>query len=41
LLWLGIPKLWWIRVEGVGILVLLLTLEEMISVFPHFLCCWL
>jgi hypothetical protein len=34
LLWLGIPKLCWIRVEKMDTLVLFLQLEEMISVFP-------
>jgi hypothetical protein len=35
LLWLGIPRLFWIGVRRVGILVLFLTLGEMVSVFPH------
>ena len=31
--WLGLPKLYWIKVAKVGILVLFLFLEEMLSVF--------
>jgi hypothetical protein len=34
-LWLGIPGLCWIGVGRVGILVMLLTLREMVSVFPY------
>ena len=35
--WLGLPKLCWIIVVRVDILVLFLILEEMVSVFHH--CC--
>jgi hypothetical protein len=35
LLCLGIQDLCWIRVERVGILVLFLQLEVMVSIFPH------
>jgi hypothetical protein len=37
LLWLGIPRLCWIRVERVDTLVSFLTLEEMVTVFFFFL----
>jgi hypothetical protein len=33
LLWLGIPILYWVRVGGVNIFILFLTLEKIISVF--------
>ena len=35
LLWLVLPKLCWIKVVRVGILVLFLILEEMLSAFHH------
>ena len=48
LLWLGLPKLCWIIVARVDILILFLILEEMLSVFHHWdwcllwICCiWL
>ena len=37
LLWLGLPVLCWIKVVGVGILILFLILEEMLSGFH----CWI
>ena len=33
--WLGLPKVCWKEVERMGILVLFLTLEEMLSAFHH------
>ena len=36
--WLGLPKSCWIKVLRVDILVLLLNLEEMLSVFHHWKC---
>ena len=41
LLWLGLPVLCWIKVVRVGILVLFLTLEEMLSAFHHWVWCYL
>ena len=38
---LGLPKLCWIIVARVDILVLFLILEEMLSVFYHWEWCWL
>jgi hypothetical protein len=35
LLWLAIPGVCWIGLGRVGIFVSFLTLEEMVSVFPH------
>ena len=39
--WLGLPKLCWIIVVRVDILVFFLTLEEMLSVFYHWEWCLL
>ena len=41
LLWLGLPKLCWIIVVRVDIIVLFLILEEMLSVFHHWESCLL
>ena len=41
LLWLGLPILCWIKVVRVSILVLFLIVEEMLSVFHHWVWCWL
>ena len=41
LLWLELPKLCWIRVARVDILVLFLILVETLSVFHHWGWCWL
>ena len=41
LLWLKLPKLCWIIVVRMGILVLFLILEEMVSPFHHWEWCWL
>ena len=41
LLWLGLSKLCWIVVVRVGILVLFLILEEMLSIFHHWGKCLL
>jgi hypothetical protein len=38
---LGIPRLCWIRVERVGLIVLFLTLGEILSVFSYYVWCWL
>ena len=40
-LWLGLPILFWIKVVTVGILVLFLNLEEMLSAFHHWIWCYL
>ena len=40
LLWLGFAKLCWIKVVRVGILVLLLTLEEILSAFHLWVRCY-
>jgi hypothetical protein len=37
LVWLGIPRVCWIRVERVVTIVSSLTLEKIVSVFPHLL----
>ena len=37
LLWLGFPKLHWIRMARMGILVLFLILQEVFSVFHHWI----
>ena len=39
--WLGLPKLCWIIVARVDIFVLVLILEEMLSVFHHWEWCFL
>ena len=41
LLWLGLPKLCWIAVVRVDILVLFLILEETLAVFHYWEQCWL
>ena len=41
LMWPGIPILCWIKVVRVGILVLFLILEEILSAFHHWVWCWL
>ena len=40
-LWLRLPVLRWVKVARVGILVLFLILEEMVSAFHYWLCCYL
>ena len=39
LLWLGLPILCWIKVARVGIIVLFLVLEKMLSAFHHWVWC--
>ena len=39
--WLGLLRLCWMKVATVDILVLLLTLEEILSAFPHWVLCYL